>query len=87
MTQVSLWFANTIKKHLRTILTGEMSLLSNGIIVGPFTSHAHFVVVKRKMVLLIAADVGRIGIGICYDIRFQELAMMYAARGESLYYI
>lgn len=27
------------------------------------------------------ADVGRIGIGICYDIRFQELAMIYASRG------
>ncbi|MBA0578061.1 hypothetical protein Gorai_020363 [Gossypium raimondii] len=27
------------------------------------------------------ADVGRIGIGICYDIRFTELAMIYAARG------
>ncbi|EOY30005.1 Nitrilase/cyanide hydratase and apolipoprotein N-acyltransferase family protein isoform 2 [Theobroma cacao] len=30
------------------------------------------------------ADVGRIGIGICYDIRFQELAMIYAARGAHL---
>ncbi|KZV36505.1 hypothetical protein F511_15676 [Dorcoceras hygrometricum] len=29
-------------------------------------------------------DVGRIGIGICYDIRFQELAMLYAARGAHL---
>ncbi|CAK7352836.1 unnamed protein product [Dovyalis caffra] len=29
----------------------------------------------------VLAEVGRIGIGICYDIRFQELAMIYAARG------
>ncbi|KAL6496473.1 Omega-amidase, chloroplastic [Orobanche gracilis] len=29
-------------------------------------------------------DVGRIGIGICYDIRFQELAAIYAARGAHL---
>ncbi|PIN23999.1 Carbon-nitrogen hydrolase [Handroanthus impetiginosus] len=29
-------------------------------------------------------EVGRIGIGICYDIRFQELAMLYAARGAQL---
>lgn len=29
-------------------------------------------------------DVGCIGIGICYDIRFQELAMVYAARGAHL---
>jgi predicted amidohydrolase len=35
------------------------------------------------MALLICfSDVGRIGIGICYDIRFQELAMLYAARGK-----
>ncbi|XP_020104825.1 omega-amidase, chloroplastic [Ananas comosus] len=29
---------------------------------------------------IVDTDVGRIGIGICYDIRFQELAMLYAAR-------
>ncbi|XWS26454.1 hypothetical protein CRYUN_Cryun26dG0034000 [Craigia yunnanensis] len=33
---------------------------------------------------IVQADVGRIGIGICYDIRFQELAMIYAARGAHL---
>ncbi|KAI3934494.1 hypothetical protein MKW98_005439 [Papaver atlanticum] len=33
---------------------------------------------------VVDTDVGRIGIGICYDIRFQELAMLYAARGAHL---
>ncbi|KAL6544346.1 Omega-amidase, chloroplastic [Orobanche gracilis] len=28
-------------------------------------------------------EVGRIGIGICYDINFQELAMLYAARARA----
>ncbi|KAJ7528578.1 hypothetical protein O6H91_15G008800 [Diphasiastrum complanatum] len=28
--------------------------------------------------------VGRIGVGICYDIRFEELAMLYAARGAQM---
>lgn len=34
--------------------------------------------------IIVDTDVGRIGIGICYDIRFQELAMLYAARGAHL---
>ncbi|XVE97744.1 hypothetical protein REPUB_Repub03eG0044900 [Reevesia pubescens] len=33
---------------------------------------------------IVDTDVGRIGIGICYDIRFQELAMIYATRGAHL---
>ncbi|CAA2989582.1 omega-amidase, chloroplastic-like [Olea europaea subsp. europaea] len=33
---------------------------------------------------IVDTDVGRIGIGICYDIRFQELATIYAARGAHL---
>uniref|UniRef100_A0A5B7BR21 CN hydrolase domain-containing protein n=1 Tax=Davidia involucrata TaxID=16924 RepID=A0A5B7BR21_DAVIN len=33
---------------------------------------------------IVETEVGRIGIGICYDIRFQELAMLYAARGAHL---
>ncbi|XP_015572979.2 omega-amidase, chloroplastic [Ricinus communis] len=33
---------------------------------------------------IVDTEVGRIGIGICYDIRFQELAVLYAARGAHL---
>ncbi|KAI5669640.1 hypothetical protein M9H77_19493 [Catharanthus roseus] len=33
---------------------------------------------------IVDTEVGRIGIGICHDIRFQELAMLYAARGAHL---
>ncbi|XP_010536172.1 PREDICTED: omega-amidase, chloroplastic-like [Tarenaya hassleriana] len=33
---------------------------------------------------VVDTDVGRIGIGICHDIRFPELAMIYAARGAHL---
>ena len=40
-----------------------------------------FHVYMMLMGQLLSADVGRIGIGICYDLRFQELAAIYAARG------
>lgn len=33
---------------------------------------------------IVDTDVGKIGIGICHDIRFPELAMLYAARGAQL---
>ncbi|ERN11201.1 omega-amidase, chloroplastic-like isoform X1 [Amborella trichopoda] len=33
---------------------------------------------------IVDTDVGRIGIGICHDIRFPELAMLYEARGAHL---
>ncbi|XXG51376.1 hypothetical protein AAC387_Pa02g5164 [Persea americana] len=33
---------------------------------------------------IVDTDVGRIGIGICHNIRFPELAMLYAARGAHL---
>ncbi|XP_060191055.1 omega-amidase, chloroplastic-like isoform X2 [Lycium barbarum] len=33
---------------------------------------------------IVDTEVGRIGIGICYDIRFEELAAIYAARGAHL---
>ena len=33
---------------------------------------------------VVDTDAGRLGIGICYDIRFPELALMYAQRGAQL---
>ena len=33
---------------------------------------------------VVDTDAGRLGIAICYDIRFPELAMMYAQRGAQL---
>lgn len=33
---------------------------------------------------VVDTDAGRLGIGICYDIRFPELAMLYAQKGVQL---
>lgn len=33
---------------------------------------------------VVDTDAGRLGIGICYDIRFPEMAMVYAQRGCQL---
>ncbi len=33
---------------------------------------------------VVDADAGRLGVAICYDLRFPELAMMYARRGVQL---
>ena len=33
---------------------------------------------------VVDTDAGRLGIGICYDLRFPELAMLYADRGAQL---
>ncbi|XP_031498616.1 omega-amidase, chloroplastic isoform X2 [Nymphaea colorata] len=35
---------------------------------------------------IVDTDVGRIGVGICYDIRFQELGMLYGARVQELFH-
>lgn len=35
--------------------------------------------------LLCNADFGRVGVGICHDIRFPELAMLYGAKGCSFF--
>ena len=47
---------------------------------------SHFATLFFQVIISFTSEVGRIGIGICYDIRFQELAMLYAARGWCLNY-
>ena len=37
-----------------------------------------------KTITVVDTSIGRLGIGICYDIRFPELAMLYAKRGVQL---
>ena len=33
---------------------------------------------------VVESEVGRLGVGICYDLRFPEMAALYAARGVQL---
>ena len=37
-----------------------------------------------RTITVVDTDHGKLGIGICYDLRFQELAMLYARRGVQL---
>ncbi len=37
-----------------------------------------------ESITVVDTDAGRLGIGICYDIRFPELAQLYAQRGAQL---
>ena len=37
-----------------------------------------------KTITVVDTEHGKLGIGICYDLRFQELAMLYAKRGVQL---
>lgn len=37
-----------------------------------------------RSMTVVDTSLGRLGIGICYDIRFPEMAMLYAKRGVQL---
>ena len=37
-----------------------------------------------RTITVVDTEHGKLGIGICYDLRFQELAMLYAKRGVQL---
>ncbi len=53
-------------------------------IPGRMTFKESLTLTPGEGITVVDTDVGRLGIGICYDIRFPELAMMYAARGVQL---
>ncbi|KAG8380136.1 hypothetical protein BUALT_Bualt07G0162200 [Buddleja alternifolia] len=50
-------------------------------IVGDISFKESDIFVPGEEPTIIDTDVGRIGVGICHDIRFPELAMVYRARG------
>ncbi|EPS58088.1 hypothetical protein M569_16728, partial [Genlisea aurea] len=53
-------------------------------IPGKITYKESDVLTPGEKPTIVDTDVGRIGIGICHDINFPELAMLYAARGAAL---
>ncbi|KAK4391847.1 Omega-amidase, chloroplastic [Sesamum angolense] len=67
-----------------TIVGGSIPERSGNSCITPVVSLAQMENLRQNTESLLYVDVGRIGIGICYDIRFQELAAIYAARGAHL---
>lgn len=53
-------------------------------IPGKITFKESLTLTRGEGVTVVDTAAGRLGIGICYDIRFPELAMIYAARGAQL---
>ncbi|KAL4444641.1 hypothetical protein ABPG77_002458 [Micractinium sp. CCAP 211/92] len=53
-------------------------------IPGKITFKESLTLTPGEGLTVVDTDVGRLGIGICYDIRFPEMAMLYAARGVQL---
>lgn len=53
-------------------------------IPGKMTFKESLTLTPGESVTVVDTPIGRLGIGICYDIRFPELAMLYAARGVQL---
>ncbi|KAI5674305.1 hypothetical protein M9H77_14669 [Catharanthus roseus] len=51
-------------------------------IPGRMTFKESLTLTAGEIPTVVDTEVGRVGIGICYDIRFQELAAIYAARGS-----
>ena len=53
-------------------------------IPGKITFRESDVLAAGDELTVVDTDVGRLGIGICYDLRFPELAMLYARQGVQL---